>query len=306
MTQFPGRRAFLGGVAATMMSCRLSRAHASLIEPIPRTGVSRLRLSIAAYSYRDLLDFKKKSMDMFGFATLAAELGCDAIEPTTYWFPPEVDAAWLASYKLHAFRLGLDISGTAIGNDFCLPPGPKRDEEIAKTKDWIDRAAILGAPVIRIFGGTVPEGEDEESAAARVIQTIDEVLPYAAEKGISLAIENHGGITATPEKLLRLVTGVKAPQGNFGVNLDTHNFHGEDPYADVARLAPYAINVQVKTEMTPAAKPKQPVDFGRLIEILRQARYSGYVVLEYEAEEDPLTAIPRHLKELRSLIGPRG
>ena len=64
---------------------------------------------------------------------------------------------------------------------------------------------------------------------------------------MSLALENHGGITATPDQILQLVKAVDAP--NFGVNLDTGNFHGADPYADLAELAPYAVNVQVKTEI---------------------------------------------------------
>jgi sugar phosphate isomerase/epimerase len=127
-------------------------------------------------------------------------------------------------------------------------------------------------------------------------------LPHAAEKGITLALENHGGITATPQQVFKLVKAIDAP--NFAVNLDTGNFRGEDPYAEIAELAPYAVNVQVKTEIhrKEASSPEE-ADLGRLIAILREARYSGYVVLEYEAAEDPITAIPRHIKKLRELIG---
>ena len=87
------------------------------------------------------------------------------------------------------------------------------------------------------------------------------------------------------------------------MNLDTGNFHSADPYADLAKLAPYAVNVQVKTEISRGGKPKEEADLARIVNILREARYSGYVVLEYEAAEDPMTAIPRHIKTLRSLIG---
>jgi sugar phosphate isomerase/epimerase len=99
---------------------------------------------------------------------------------------------------------------------------------------------------------------------------------------------------------LRLVKAIDSP--NFGVNLDTGNFHGADPYADLAKLAPYAVNVQVKTEISRQGKPKEEADLAREIAILREAKYSGYVVLEYEAKEDPFKAIPRHLKTLRALI----
>jgi hypothetical protein len=62
------------------------------------------------------------------------------------------------------------------------------------------------------------------------------------------------------------------------------------------------MNVQVKTEIHRGPKATEPADLGRMIGILREARYSGYVVLEYEAKEDPLTAIPGYIKTLRKLV----
>jgi sugar phosphate isomerase/epimerase len=272
------------------------------VPPIRRTRPSHLKLSIAAYSYRQYLTKKPPEMDLFSFADLAADMALDGIEPTSYYFPTDVDSAYLHRLKAYAFKLGLDISGTAIGNNFCVPPGPKRDEELERTRAWIDRAAELDAPVIRIFAGNVPRGSSEDQAVEWAIEGIRASLPYAASKGVILALENHGGITATPRQLLRLVNAVDAP--NFGVNLDTGNFQGDDPYAEIAELAPYAVNVQVKTEIKrKGAARKEEADLERLIHILRDAKYSGYVVLEYEAEENPLKAIPRHIKKLRELIG---
>jgi sugar phosphate isomerase/epimerase len=240
-------------------------------------------------------------MDLFDFVNLAADMGLDAVEPTSYYFPKDVDSDYLHKLKGHAFLLGIDISGTAVGNNFCLPPGPEREKQLELVRTWVDHAADLNAPVIRIFAGTVPKGDDEAKAIERAIEGMKESLAYAARKGVILALENHGGITATPEQILKLVKAVDAP--NFGVNLDTGNFHTADPYGDLAQLAPYAVNVQVKTEMKRPGKPAEEADLGRLIGMLREARYSGYVVLEYEAKEDPLKAVPRHIKELRGLIG---
>ena len=296
------RRDLLKSLAATTgLGALASRQAAWAIPPIHRTRPGHLKLSIAAYSYRDLLTAKPPKMDLFDYVSLAADMGLDAVEPTSYYFPADVTSDYLHRLKQHAFVLGLDISGTAIGNNFCVPPGAKRDDELAKTRTWIDRAAELDAPVIRIFAGNVPAGATEDQAVGWAIDGIKESLPYAASKGVTLALENHGGITATPAQILRLVKAVDGP--NFGVNLDTGNFHGEDPYAEITELAPYAVNVQVKTEIVrKGVGKKEEADLARLIAILREARYSGYVVLEYEAAEDPLVAIPRHIKKLRELI----
>jgi sugar phosphate isomerase/epimerase len=293
------RRRFLQAAALAAAPLALPRTSRA-IPPIGRTRPSHLKLSLAAYSYRQYLTGKSPKMDLFDFVNLAADMALDAVEPTSYYFPPDVDADYLHRLKQHAFLLGLDISGTSVGNNFCVPPGSERDKQLALVRTWVDRAADLDAPVIRIFAGNVPKGDSQEAAVARAVEGIKDALPYAATKGVTLALENHGGITATPAQILKLIKAVDAP--NFGVNLDTGNFRGDDPYAELAELAPYAVNVQVKTEVTRKGKGKEDADLARVIEILREARYSGYVVLEYEAAEDPMTAIPRHIKTLRKLV----
>ncbi len=292
-----GSAGALAATCATLASNRPARA----IPPIGRTRPSHLKLSIAAYSYRQYLTAKTPKFDLFDFVNLAADMGLDGVEPTSYYFPPDVTADYLNRLKLHAFTLGLDISGTAIGNNFCLPPGPKRDEQIRLVERWIDHAAELDAPVIRIFAGNVARDSTEEQAVAWAIEGIQAVLPHAAKKGIVLALENHGGITTTPRQVLKLVKAIDSP--NFGVNLDTGNFHGPDPYDQMAQLAPYAMNVQLKTEVEgEGSRGHEQADLGRVVGILREARYSGYVVLEYEAAPDPIKAIPAHINTLRQLI----
>ena len=298
------RRSFLAASAAAVAGLSFVPGFATArpsIEPIGRTRPSHLKLSLAAYSFRDMLTGKvARKMDLFDFVNFAADQGLDGVELTSYYFPPDVKPDYLHRLKQHAFAQGLDISGTSVGNDFCLPPGPKRDATMKLVRTWVDNAAELDAPVIRIFAGQVPKGEPETLAIERAIAGIRESLPYAIEKGVTLALENHGGITATPDQLLHLIKAIDSP--NFGVNLDTFNFRTDDPYADLARIAPYAVNVQVKTEIGPKGKPKADVDYAKIAGLLRDARYSGYVALEYEAVEDPLLAVPVALKKLRAAI----
>jgi sugar phosphate isomerase/epimerase len=296
------RRGFLAKAAFIGSAGHLAWAsHAAAIDPVGRTRPSHLKLSLAAFSYRDYLSGPKKSMDLFGFVDLAADLALDAVELTSYYFPEDVTVDYLHRLKQHAFLLGLDVSGTSVMNDFCLPPGPELDKQREHVRTWIDRAAELDAPFVRLLSGNWLQGTPDEELEKRVVHQIEALLPYAGEKGVTLALENHGGgVTVTAEQLVRLVRAINGP--NFGVNLDTGNFHGPDPYNEIALAAPYAVNVQIKTEVRRRGKSKEPADLAKVIAILRAAKYSGYVVLEYNAPEDPKTAVPPYLKTLRSLI----
>jgi sugar phosphate isomerase/epimerase len=299
------RRSFLrvtlhAGLATTGGGLFLGR-RAAAVEPFKRPGAPRLRLSLAAYSLRDYFQHKDpaKRIDLFQFVDFCAEHGCHGTEVTSYYFPKDFASEYLIRLRRHAFLRGIDLSGTAVGNDFTRPAGPERDQEIASVKRWVDHAAVLGAPHIRVFAGSA-RGVSPAEATRLCIEALEECGDYAGQKGIFLGLENHGGIVAEADGLLEIVRAVKSPW--VGVNLDTGNFHTADPYGDLARCAPYAVNVQVKTELAPRGQKSQPADLPRLIKILREANYQGYVALEYEAAEDPWTAVPRVLKELKALI----
>lgn len=303
------RRAFFGqcGVAvagATMFTAGNQRSIAA--EPPKRNGKSHMKLSLAAYSFNKFLvnrgtaeQIAAAKMKLEDFIQFCADQNLDGTELTSYYFPKEVTPALLRAIKEQTFRLGLDISGTAIGNDFCKPAGEDWDKQIALTREWIDYSATMGAPVIRIFAGNVPKGDTEAAAFERCVAGINKSLEYAAEKGVFLALENHGGITGTAEQLLKIVKAVQ-PSPWFGINLDGGNFRSADVYAELEQIAPYAINAQVKVSVTPNGK-KEPADLGRVIKILKDANYRGYVVLEYE-EADPYGEIPKVLADLRKLI----
>jgi sugar phosphate isomerase/epimerase len=281
----------------------------SAVEPFVRKGESRLRLSLAAYSFRQY--FKEAShsrtdaapveqrIDLFQFIDYCAEQNCDAAELTSYYFPGEVTTEFLLKLKRHAFLRGMALSGTAVGNTFTYAPGEKRDREIALVKMWIRHAAVLGIPFVRVFAGN-REGQTEAAAKKNCIGALEECCAYAADFGIFLGLENHGGIVAEAEELLDIIKSVQSPW--LGINLDTANFHTANPYRDLERCAPFAVNVQVKTEIQPKAHKKEATDLKRIVEILRAAKYQGYLVLEYEAAEDPYKAVPRALNELRALL----
>jgi sugar phosphate isomerase/epimerase len=268
------------------------------VEPVARSGSAKFKFSLAGYSYRSLLTGDSPELSLEDFVVDCARFGLEGTEPTSYYFPKDVTPDYLRSLKGLAFRLGLDISGTAIGNDFCHPPGEERDRQMAAAKQWIEYAEILGAPVIRIFSGRPRGDQTLEEAHRLAVEGMEEACDFAGRHGVFLALENHGGLTTEVESMLGLIRDVKSPW--FGVNLDTGNFHSADPYADLAKIAPYTLNVQVKVVMQDAGGKNVPADFKRLAQILTDAGYRGYIVLEYEEKEDPRVACPRYLDELRA------
>jgi sugar phosphate isomerase/epimerase len=293
------RRRFVAScVAAGALSASAKIPSAAAIEPIKRTGQSKIKLSLAAYSYRDLLTGKSPQLSLVDFIDDCAAMGLEGTELTSYYFPPDATPDYLRTLKAHAFRLGLDVSGTAVGNNFCLPPGEKRDKEMELVKHWVDNAEILSAPVIRIFSGQQQSGQSEAEAHRLAVEAMEQACAYAGEHGVFLALENHGGLTANAEGLLSLVRDVKSPW--FGVNLDTGNFHSEDVYGDLAKLAPYAVNVQVKVVVSGPDGKKRPSDFARLAKILKDAGYRGYVALEFEEKGNPREECPKYIEQLRA------
>lgn len=299
------RRQFIGSTAAASAVLAAGSTGASLllpgrvhgIEPIQRNGQPKFKFSLAAYSYRNLLGGKSPAMTMAGFVSDCAKMQLEGTELTSYYFPNPVTPEYLRELRQQCFRLGLDVSGTAVGNDFGHPQGEKRKAEIDGVKRWIDYAEMLGAPVIRIFAGHVQGGANAAETHALMVEGIEECCDYAGKRGVHLALENHGGPTATAEGLLAFVRDVQSPW--FAVNMDTGNFNSDDIYGDLAKIAPYALNVQVKVVVSGPDKKKQPTDFKRLAKILRDAGYRGYIVLEYEEEADPREACPKFVQLLR-------
>lgn len=287
------RRSFAAGLG----TLAVGGTSAAAIE-IPQRINPKIRgLSLAAYSLRTELRWMKgkdtgAEMEILDVLDYAAEQGFDGVELTAYFFDPEVTTADLNEIKRRAHVLGLDITGGAIGNNFSFPEDdPFTAEQIAYTKTWIDHYSTLGTPVIRIFaGGKNPPGATNEQVIENVVTNLNAILPYAAEKGVILGIENHDSMT-NMDNLLELIGRIDSPW--LGVTWDSANVAPtEDPYAELVRIAPYAVNAQLKV-MTKVNGEKVEADLPRLVQILQEADYSGQLVLEYEEREDPFTGIPK-------------
>ena len=291
------RRTALASAAAAGAAAMPAPA-ARAIAPIERSGGHKFKFSVAAYSYRRLLTGEQPAMRFEDFLHECARMDLEGAEPTSYYFPADVAPEYLRRFKRLAFHLGLDFSATSVGNDFCHPPGPQRDAQIAMVKQWVENAEILGAPALRIFAGRPRREQTLDEAHRLVVEAIEECCEFAAAHGVHLALENHGGLTATAEGTLRIVHDVESPW--FGVLLDSGNFRTEDPYGDLAQIAPYAVSVHVKVVMPRPSGGHEPTDLDRVAKILADVGYRGYISLEYEEDGDPREACPEHMEAIRA------
>ncbi len=302
MASETSRRVFLKGVAATVGGLGLGVPPQKLVVGWKTNFVPekdrkpRIRIGCCAYSYRKYLT--KGKMTLEEFIQVAADMGLDGIQLTTYYYE-STDPAYLHGLKKLAFRNALDIPSIATRTNFCQPDLEKRKQQALEMQKWIDAAVELGATAIRVFGGKIPKGASEDEAVAWTVDGLKRVLPYAERKGVILALENHHGVTATPELVLKIRSQIDSPW--FGLLLDTANFM-KSSYEGMEKVAPYAVTAHLKTRVYDAEGNEQKADLERIVRIFAKSGYRGYLHIEYEAKEEPRTAIPRIAAQLREIV----
>ena len=287
------RRKFLRTVAASAAAGAGSRALAA--RPLGTAGPSaqpRLFVGCCAYSYDKLLS--KGPMTMEDFILRAVELGVYGVDITTYYLKSS-DPAYLVSLRHLAFKNGLPFSGAAIGTNMCQPDPAKRAQELEKIKKWVDATDWLGASHLRVFGGELPAGATEEQGVQWVAEVMKPACEYAAQKGITLGIEDHHGITSKASTILEILRRVDSPYA--GINLDVSNF-AEDPYPQIEACIPYATHTHIRDVFSESG---QPIDLDRVFQMFARGGYKGYMSAEYEGAEDPITGVPKLVSKIQVL-----
>ena len=221
----------------------------------------------------------------------------DAVELTGYYFA-ETDAEYLAPLKGRCTRHGLDVSGTAIGNDFCLPIRTSTRNR-STTKKWVEHTSRLGGKTIRIFAGNVEKGDAEDKARGPLRRGDSGGCDYAGKYGIYLALENHGGITVTLDQILAVVKAVRA---RLVRRQPRHRqLSHPRPLRRPGETGPLCGGSAGQDGGLPKGK-KEAADLKRVVEILT-VDFRGYAALEYEGDVDARQAVPRHIGELRKIVG---
>ena len=313
-----GRRDFLaraaalplGAAAVAGMGLGGGTRSAEARPPIGRPGGAKLKTSLNAYSFskplNDHLKDRGEGISLLDLLDVCAELGFDAIDPTAYFFPgyPAVPGdAFVNAFKRRAFQLGLDISGTGVRNNFANPDKAARAADVRHVKDWIECAARLGAPVIRVFAGPLPEGYTFEQVAAWMADDLRECVEQGERHGVLVGVQNHGDTLKTADQVLKIIEMVDSDW--FGAIVDTGYFPAPDPYREIARVLPHAVNWQIKEKVMGEAGPV-PTDLEKLVGIIREGGFRGYLPIETLSvrgeDYDPRARVTELLAGLRQAI----
>ncbi len=273
------------------------------------------RIGVSSYSF---WGFRRKELrSLHSNLEHAARMGFDGLEILQRQLE-STDNATLQKITRHAFVLGLDLMGYSTHQGFLSPEKERRQKNIDHTIDCLEQAYQLGIPTMRVNSGTwgtsknfddlmakrgIEEplkGYTEEDAYKWVIDAYEKLVPEAEKRGVIMGLENHWGLGVTPEGIKRVVNAVDSEW--LQVTLDTGNFL-EDPYARLAQLAPRTVLIQCKTYFGGGRWYTLELDYDRIADIMKTAGFKGYVSLEFEGKEDPLTAIPKSLRLLRRHFG---
>jgi len=269
------------------------------------------RIGVSTYSFwqfrnKDLRDVEKN-------IDLAAEMGFDGVEILHRQMENKAND-YLQRLKRRAFLNGLDLMGFSTHQTFLRPDKAEREKNIDHTIRCIELAYALGIPTMRVNTGTWGtsknfdelmknrgieppiKGYTDEDGFKWTIDSFAKIVKTAEKCGVAMGLENHWGLGRTPEGVLRVVDAIDSPW--LRVTLDTGNFL-EEPYPKLEQLAPKTALVQAKTYYGGGLWYTLDLDNDRIAKILHKHNYRGYISLEFEGKEDPITGVPKSLALLR-------
>jgi len=244
-------------------------------------------------------------MDVESFIEYSGSLGFDAVDLGYYWKDEEEEIKLVPDWLREN---NLTLAAYIVGNDFAQEK-EKRKEQISLVKHGIERASQLKTKILRIFVGDLKASfPDYQAIKDILVSSFKEVSSFARDKGITLALENHGKLCAKPDQILDLLSEVNSP--NLKLNLDIGNFLrvNEDPVSSVKKLAHLAVHTHIKDfkkidgKIIPVALGEGDVDLDTCLKTLKENGYQGYLSLEYEAEVDSKAGVERSLEALRKSL----
>lgn len=287
-----------------------------------------MRIAVSMYSYNAAVQAGR--LDLPGFIREASQAGADGVELLDYYYPSGgQDAEGVersrAAAKEALAETGLPVPIFSVGNNFAKPDPQERESQVGRIRFGVDEALAYGAGVVRVFAGDVAPGLTFDQVRVWIVEGLASASIYAHERGVRLALENHGKLAGRGDQVRGLIDDVRAICGNdaLGANPDTGNFLLVDQpsHEAIVQVAPVAIMVHFK-DFAPAPADYEGwtyeslagkrylgacvgeglVELEMCINNLRDAGFDGWLSVEYEGLEDPLVAVPRSIANARRFL----
>jgi sugar phosphate isomerase/epimerase len=261
---------------------------------------------------RHLFGRAEPKLDNLDFAKTARDFGIDAVEYVNqFFFDKGTDKAYLTDMKQRAADVGVRSLLIMVDREGALgaPDQAQRAEVVGKHHKWVDAAKFLGCHSIRVNAqsdGKLSFDEQMKLAADGLRQLTE----YGAEQDINVIVENHGGLSSHGQWLVGVMKLVDHPRcgtlpdfGNFAVNRSKNEWY--ERYQGVTELMPYAKAVSAKAHAFDESRPwvtidersKKETDFLKMMRIVLDAGYRGWVGIESEGGQDQYEGI-RATKDL--------
>jgi L-ribulose-5-phosphate 3-epimerase len=283
MTHHPTRRNFLKTAGATTAALSMPSTFASAADD----KAPLFDISIAQWSLHKALFAKK--LDNVDFAkTAKQEFGIHAIEYVNQFFKDKAkDTAYLDDLKQRGEDLDVKTLLIMIDGEGRLgdPDDAKRKQAVENHYKWVEAAKHLGCHSIRVNAGSKGSYDEQIKLAAEGLRGVSE---FGATHGLNVIVENHGGLSSNGKWLAKVIETVGLPNcgtlpdfGNFRVSKDEMY----DRYQGVTELMPYAKAVSAKSHDFDENGNETHTDFKKMMKIVLDAGYRGYVGIEYEGSK---------------------
>jgi len=202
------------------------------------------------------------------------------------------DKAYLDSIKKACSDAGMVITGFIIEGNIATLDDEARNKQIAEDIKELEAAAYLGAPIVRINLGNVGNDEQDDTVGVqRCIDAFNQILPTAKKLNVKITIENHGGVSRTADRIIKVIKGTDPKW--VGACLDFGNWPNDVRNSESAKLVPYAYHVHAKCHnFTPDGEEKD-MDYKYLLGLLKENHYKYAVSIEYEGGEDQAEGVKK-------------
>ncbi|MCZ6793574.1 MAG: sugar phosphate isomerase/epimerase [Planctomycetota bacterium] len=301
------RRDFLSQATRTAAGFVLgASATGRLLDAAP--SAKRLyNISLAEWSFHRAI-FEKK-LDNLDFAKRAKELGIEAVEYVNQFFKDKAkDRDYLSEMKKRAADQGVKSLLIMIDGEGALGDADqtKRTRAVENHYKWVEAAKFFGCHSIRVNARSSGSYDDQMSRAADGLRRLTE---FGDRHGIDVIVENHGGLSSNGKWLAGVIK--KVGHKRCGTLPDFGNFRigrGEeyDRYKGVRELMPYAKAVSAKSHDFDEKGNEKSTDYFRMMKIVVDAGYRGYVGVEYEGrrlgETEGVVATRKLLERVRQSL----